>query len=374
MKLKFDRKGKTIKVLLIFSDVDSSQMLERIVSDLNGFELLIKVVMIGNPEMKLASELRKFMINVKVIKKRPKHQLLLMILPIVKEFLHFSPSVFFASGQYATFIGTSTAFFFRTPSRIFIRHHTNSNSKFGLKSGVWVDKLSNRSATKIVAVSNVVHKILIEDENVAPEKVTVIPNGIDAAQFLQIRNYSDTDNLLNREIFKIGVISRITKVKGVEYIAEAFVKFNSIHPNSHLEIVGAFADSYSEVLNILNKLNGLSFTLSESTNSVQQFLSNLDVFVHTPIGPVEEAFGLVYLESLASGVPTVFTVSGILNEDFEFGKYSHLISYKNPDAILQELLTIHDANYQRKELFPEFLVQRFSLENMSSSYLKLLIG
>jgi glycosyltransferase involved in cell wall biosynthesis len=186
--------------------------------------------------------------------------------------------------------------------------------------------------------------------------------------------FVNTNDFFKSETFKIGVISRVTQVKGVEYIAEAFVKFNSVHPNSHLEIVGAFADSYNKVMETLSPLSGDAYTLSETTNSVQQFLSNLDVFVHTPIGPIEEAFGLVYLESLASGVPTVFSISGILHEIFELDRFTHLVPYKNPDAIIQELMAIREATYQKKELLPENLLVRFSLEHMSNSYLKLLRG
>jgi glycosyltransferase involved in cell wall biosynthesis len=359
---------------VLFSDVDSSQMLEKIITDLSESELSIKVIAIGNPKMKLASALGRVNIKVKVIRKRRKHLLPLMLFPIAKEFLYFRPSIFFASGQYATFFGMCLAFLFQTPSRIFIRHHTNSNSRFNLMSGIWVDKISNRAATKIVAVSKIVQTTLIEDERVALEKVIVIPNGIDVAHFSQNRNQSFKDDLFECQTFKVGVISRITPVKGVKYIAEAFVEFNAIHPNSHLEIIGAFADSYNEVLEILGHLSQDSYTLSETTNSVQQFLSSVDVFVHTPIGPVEEAFGLVYVESLASGIPTIFSVSGILHDIFELDRFTHLVPYKNPEAILQELLAIREVNYQKKELVPENMLKRFSIEKMSNSYLKLLRG
>jgi glycosyltransferase involved in cell wall biosynthesis len=368
------RKRNLKKILVLVSDVDSSEMLERIVKDLHDSELLIKVVAIGNPEMKLVGALRDFNIQVKVIRKRRKHLLPLMVFPVVREFLYFRPNISFASGQYASFIGISIAFLFHTRTRIFIRHHTNSNSRFNLRSGIWVDKINNQAATKIVAVSRIVQKTLVDDENVALEKVTVIPNGIDTAHFLQTRKDPEKENHNKDEIFKIGVVSRITQVKGVEYIAEAFVKFNTVHPNSHLEIVGAFADSYNKVVGKLSQLDSDSYTLSETTNSVQNFLSSLDVFVHVPIGPIEEAFGLVYLESLASGIPTVFTVSGVLHEIVELDRFTLLVPHKDSNAIFRQLLAIREATYPKREFLPEDLLSRFSLDQMSKSYLKLLRG
>lgn len=349
-------------------------MLERIVKDLKDCNLQIKVLVIGKPEAILASLLRQGEVNVRVIKKRSKYLLLFMVIPITKEFLFFRPSIFFASGQYATFIGTTLAFFFQTPSRIFIRHHSNLNSRFNLKSGIWVDKITNRTATKIVAVSNIVRRILVEDEHVAVDKVIVIPNGIDTDHFLQVRQNPSKNDGVKREIFQVGVISRITQFKGVEYIAEAFVKFNSIYPSSHLEIVGAFSDSYTDVREILSSLSSDAFTLSEATPSVQLFLSNLHAFVHVPIGPVEEAFGLVYLESLASGIPTVFSLSGILNDVVGVERFAHIVPYKNSDAIFDALIEIHDVRIQKKEMFPENILAQFSLKHMSGQYLKLLKG
>jgi len=363
-----------VRILLVFSDVDSSPILERIVKDLKDCNLAIKVLLIGTPEMILTSTLRQVKVSVSVIKKRSKYFLPFMVIPITREFLYFRPSVFFASGQYATFIGTTLAFFFQTPSRIFIRHHSNLNSRFNLRSGIWVDKISNHAATKIVAVSNIVRRILIEDERVAIEKVIVIPNGIDTSHFLQFRQHLVKKDDIQREIFKVGVISRITQFKGVEYTAEAFVKFNSIYPNSHLEIVGAFADSYTEVLEILSSLSSDAFTLSKATPSVQLFLSNLDAFVHVPIGPVEEAFGLVYLESLAIGIPTVFSLSGILNDVVGVESFTHIVPYKNSDAIFEALMEIHDESFQKKEKFPLNILAEYSLEHMSDKYLKLLKG
>jgi len=374
VKSRSKRKRYPKRILVLVSDVDSSQMLERIIKDLYDSELLIKVVAIGNPEMKLVRALRDFNIHAKVIRKRRKHLLPLMVLPVVREFLSFRPNISFASGQYASFIGTSTAFLFHTPTRIFIRHHTNSNSRFNLRSGIWVDKISNQAATRIVAVSKIVQKTLVDEENVALEKVTVIPNGIDVAHFLQIRKGPEMEYHNKDDIFRIGVISRITQVKGVEYIAEAFVKFNSVHPNSHLEIVGAFADSYNKVVGKLSHLDSDSYTLSEDTNSVQNFLLNIDVFVHVPIGPVEEAFGLVYLESLASGIPTVFTFSGVLHEIRELDRFTRLVPHQDSDAIFRQLVAIREATYPKREFFPEELLSRFSLEQMSKSYLKLLRG
>ena len=58
-----------------------------------------------------------------------------------------------------------------------------------------------------------------------------------------------------------------------------------------------------------------------------------DVFVHVPIDDKIEAFGQVYIESMASGVPMVITKSGIANEILEDQENAFIVEYKNETSI-----------------------------------------
>jgi hypothetical protein len=61
-----------------------------------------------------------------------------------------------------------------------------------------------------------------------------------------------------------------------------------------------------------------------------------------PIDDTIEAFGQTYIEALISGVPSVFTLSGVASEFIENGKNALVVDYKNSEQIsvaIDQILT-----------------------------------
>ena len=58
-----------------------------------------------------------------------------------------------------------------------------------------------------------------------------------------------------------------------------------------------------------------------------------DIYTHVPISKSAEAFGQTYVEALASGTPSVFTLSGIANEFIIDKQNALVVPYKNSEAI-----------------------------------------
>ena len=58
-----------------------------------------------------------------------------------------------------------------------------------------------------------------------------------------------------------------------------------------------------------------------------------DVFVHTPIDSKIEAFGQIYVEAIASGTPSIFTLSGVAHEFISDRENAIIVDYKNPEQI-----------------------------------------
>ena len=65
-----------------------------------------------------------------------------------------------------------------------------------------------------------------------------------------------------------------------------------------------------------------------------------DVFVHVPVDKNSEAFGQTYIEALAVGVPSVFTLSGVACEFIENGKNALVVDYQNSEQIYEALKRI----------------------------------
>jgi hypothetical protein len=63
-----------------------------------------------------------------------------------------------------------------------------------------------------------------------------------------------------------------------------------------------------------------------------------------------------------------------LNDVVGVESFTHIVPYKNSDAIFEALMEIHDESFQKKEKFPLNILAEYSLEHMSDKYLKLLKG
>ena len=286
---------------------------------------------------------------------------------IIRYLLMNHPKTFITSGQYATLSSMPAAFLFRIKNRIYIRHHSNFHHKYDMRFGLSLDRLMNYCATQIVAVSNVVRSILVQKEFVPESKVIVIHNGVDLKRF----HHKDRVVNANKHVFKIGVISRLTEWKGVEYTADSFKEFNSRYPNSFLHIIGASSDSLPKIQSILLSVPKNNYQIESLNLDIPEFLRSVDVLVHVPLEPDDEAFGIVYIETLAAGTPGIFTISGVLNELNNPERYFSVVPPRDSNAIYQKLEEIyfHKSVYDQ---VPHEWLNQFSLENQGFAYLKLL--
>lgn len=244
----------------------------------------------------------------------------------------------------ASLIGLISAKWARVKKRIYTRHHSDFHHVYYPKA-VKYDLLINRMSTHIVAVSYSIQSILIEKENVELDKVTTVPHGIP----LSILNI----DIPNVEIFNIkkkyhiennypiiGVISRFTEWKGIQYIIPAFNKLLLNYPNAKLILANARGDYEVQIKSLLNALPINSYQLISFDPNISILFKTFDVFVHTPIDSQCEAFGQVYIESLAFKIPMICTLSGIANEFIINKKNALVVNYKNSDDIFNSLTTI----------------------------------
>jgi glycosyltransferase involved in cell wall biosynthesis len=145
-------------------------------------------------------------------------------------------------------------------------------------------------------------------------------------------------------------------------------------PNAHLNLVGAPSDSYGLIKDKLEGLDSSAYTITSWNPDIFGFLQKLDIFVHVPIGSQDEAFGLVYIESLASGVSCIFTISGVLHELPNPEEYAEIVPYEDSLSIFNAMVKILDSSAPKMESLPQDWLQQYSLESMGKRYMQLLIG
>ena len=354
------------QVLVLISDTGPSQLVMNIVKSLLDSKCKPHVILFDANSSKMLDQILALNITCEVIERSRKSNTLALILNMIRHIRLNNYSIVYASGQHATLFGISSAFLTRIPKRIYTRHHSDSNfykckSSMRLIRGYLFDIIFNCLATQIVAVSRVVKDHLIDYEFVDSNKVVVINNSVSDDFLNEHRQFQSGDTL------KIGVISRLTELKGVRYIAEAFSEYHKLNNDCLLIIIGEESDSALDIRQTLSHLPDSSYRFISSISDTKTFYSDIDIFVHVPIRETAEAFGLVYLEAMFSGVHCIFTKSGIISADECLSKYCRIVNFQDSDAIFQGIVRFANHGTEENEISRD-IIARYSPERMKDSY------
>lgn len=270
----------------------------------------------------------------------------------------------------ANIIGLSAARMRRVRRRIYTRHHSSLHHVFHPK-GVFWDKLANRLATRIVAISGMVRDILLQWEGADPAKVHLIPHGFKLDTFYNVseeRIHAFRNRIgLQPDQKIVGVISRFTEWKGVQYVIPAFAKYYQQHPEAVLVLLNAQGDFEAHLTEQLKALPAEAYRLVRFENDVAAAYRSMDVFVHVPYDEHSEAFGQTYVEALAAGIPSVFTRSGIAQDFVVHEENALVVPFKDSEAIFQALQRLANEPQLRARLTEngiQSVRERFTLKKM----------
>ena len=258
-------------------------------------------------------------------------------------------------------------------TRIYTRHHSSYHHEYH-KKGVFYDRLITFLSTKVIAISEVVRTILVEWEGTSSSKVQVIHHGFPLMDFEHCEP-SQTAALKVKYDFMdsapvIGVVSRYTHWKGVQHIIPAFQQLLQTYPNAVLLLANAKGEFAPTIKKLLAQLPAKNYREIDFENDLYSLFHCFDVFVHTPIDWHCEAFGQVYVEALAAGVPSVFTLSGIANEIAAEGKNCVLAKYQDSESTYRGLMELLGNQTLRQMLSVEgkqTVKNRFELDKMIRS-------
>lgn len=244
----------------------------------------------------------------------------------------------------ANMIGLTAAWMTGVKNRVYTRHHSTFHHVY-FRKGRYYDYYANGLATQIVAVSSLVKKVLVEYEGVPSEKVRLIPHGFGIPDFERV-GVEEVEGLRKKYAIQdkgpiIGAISRYIEWKGVQYIIPAFVEILKEFPDAVLLIANARQGTYTpQILSLLAEVPPESYREIEFESNIIAFYRLLDVFVHVPIDDHSEAFGRIYPEALASGVPMVCTISGIAHDIIHDQKNAITVPHKDSSAIAHAIKLI----------------------------------
>ncbi len=270
----------------------------------------------------------------------------------------------------AGLVGSMAATLARVPLRIYTRHYSSYHHVYHRK-GVMYDKLINRLSTRIVAVSEVVRTILVDWENVSPGKVMTIPHGFLLKAFAE-KNDERVISLKKKYQLEhahpiIGVVSRYTSWKGIQFILPAFGNILERYPDAVLVLANAKGEFQIPIQRLLSAFPERNYREIAFENDLYSLFQSFDIFIHCPIDWHSEAFGQVYIEALATGIPSIFTVSGIGNEIAKDGENCLVVGYQDTNAIHERLMQLLQDPSLREKLAvqgPYSLSSQFELDRM----------
>jgi glycosyltransferase involved in cell wall biosynthesis len=164
------------------------------------------------------------------------------------------------------------------------------------------------AADHVIAVSNYTKDTIVNKYAISKDKISVVHNGVDVMDFepLNIKKIFP-----NHQI--VLYVGRLTFQKGVEYFLQAASRVSQAHPNTIFLVVGD-GDMYQKhvleaaSLGIGNKVIFTGFLQGDQLKTTYQMA---DAFV---MPSVSEPYGIVALEAIASGVPTVISKQSGVSE------------------------------------------------------------
>lgn len=253
----------------------------------------------------------------------------------------------------ANWIGLLAAWYCGIPKRIFTRHSGEPLQLHWKEK--WIDRIQNKCATHIVSISVIIDQLL-EKQGVPATKRVLIHHGFDIQRF-QFPNNNEVQRL--RKLYNphtqapvIGVIARWMEWKGVHFVIGAFTMLLDTYPNARLLLFGGHdhADFSAEIRQLVNKLPESSVEVIPFEQNVYDLYQLFDVYVHVPVNNTCEAFGQTYIETLAAGIPSVVTLSGIANELVSDGRNALVVPYQNAPAIEQAIGKLLENHQLREQL------------------------
>ena len=170
-----------------------------------------------------------------------------------------------------------------------------------------VERRGIHAAAKVITVSHMTQKIIIERYGVAPEKVRVIHNGID------IKSQKGRESPSQHQVKTVLFLGRITKQKGPEFFVDAAAQVLKKSDNVNFIIAGwgDLAPQIVEQVAALGLGRKIRFAGFLRGKDVERAYRMADVYV---LPSVSEPFGLTVLEAIQHGVPVILSKTAGVTE------------------------------------------------------------
>jgi len=206
-----------------------------------------------------------------------------------------------------------------------------------------------------------------------PDKVDVIPNGIDSESFKR----DVSVDLYRKQYVKPGdklvfFVGRLVYEKGVQTVIEAMTLILNKIPNVTFVVAGSgpHMNQLKSLVDVFHLEDKVKFTGHIDTDMLSAFYKSADL---TVVPSLYEPFGMVVLESMAMGTPTIVADTGGLSEIVVHEETGLKFEPGNPESLADAMLRILTDKELAERLTSDaraYLGDRYNWDKIASATLE----
>jgi glycosyltransferase involved in cell wall biosynthesis len=238
---------------------------------------------------------------------------------------------------------------------------------FPLRRNALTRRKYDRGVDAVIAISQGVKRVLVEG-GVPPEKVEVVPSGIDFSVYDGDlpRDYLHREYGFSESDYLVGIVAQLEDHKGHRYLLEAARILMQRARRIKVVIVGEGSlrlelTKQADRLEVKDVVYFLGFR-----EDVPRILASLNLFV---LSSHLEGLGSSLLDAMACRLPVVATRAGGIPEVVQHGKTGLLVPPKDPEALAEAILALYRNRGLASRLGLEGYIQvqaKFSVESTAA--------
>jgi D-inositol-3-phosphate glycosyltransferase len=230
-------------------------------------------------------------------------------------------------------------------------------------------------ADRVICATEIEKSQLVHLYNAEPERIEVIPLGVDIDRFRPLDKGKARQQLGFADEKIVLFVGRLEPLKGVDILLNAAAMLESDVDCSVL-IVGGDESSHAQVAHLQGLASDLgiehrvAFTGAVDHETLPLFYNAADVCV---VPSHYESFGLVAVEAMACGVPVVASRVGGLTGTVKDGEIGYLVPWLCPEPFAERMEMLLENESLRRNLgeAAREAVTRYRWENVASRVLQL---
>jgi D-inositol-3-phosphate glycosyltransferase len=237
---------------------------------------------------------------------------------------------------------------FHTLGEVKNRHHLNEREPNHRIDG---ERLVAHGVDRVICASQGEKEMITAHYGVSPQKVTVVPCGVDTEVFRPLDKASTRRELgLAAKEQVVLFVGRIEPLKGIDLLLRAV---SSLDSRFHVLVIGGDGKDVarkSELAALAAELRiagKVTFLDAVPHDALPLYYNAADICV---VPSYYESFGLVAVEAMACGVPVIASRVGGLKETVQDGQTGYLIPWLCPEPFAERLELLLNNEPLRRSL------------------------